>query len=108
MKEPTQASAPATISLKGQGGPTPEDVAAASKLPQADQAKMINSMVDGLANKLKANPDDPDGWAKLIRSRVVLGQKDLAKSDLNLARKQFASKPDTLKGVNALATELGL
>jgi cytochrome c-type biogenesis protein CcmH len=108
MKEPTQASPATTISLKGQGGPTPEDVATASKLPPADQSKMIDGMVTGLANKLKANPDDPDGWVKLIRSRVVLGQKDMAKSDMALARKQFAGKPDILKGINALETELGL
>jgi cytochrome c-type biogenesis protein CcmH len=83
-------------------------VATASKLPPADQSKMIDGMVTGLANKLKANPDDPDGWVKLIRSRVVLGQKDMAKSDMALARKQFAGKPDILKGINALETELGL
>ncbi len=34
----------------------------------------IAMMVDGLARKLAANPENPDGWAMLARSQVVLGR----------------------------------
>ena len=34
----------------------------------------IGMMVDGLAKKLAANPDDADGWGMLARSLVVLGR----------------------------------
>lgn len=89
-------------------GPDAATVAAAQKLPAADQQSMINGMVDGLAAKLQANPDNVDGWVKLIRSRVVLKDKARAKDDLGMARKAFASKPDKLAQINSLAAELGL
>ena len=45
-----------------------------------DQQAMIRSMVDGLDQKLAANPDNLDGWLRLIRARVVLGDTDKAKA----------------------------
>ena len=104
LKEQSAAPVAAAIS----GGPTPAQMTAASALPQADQAQMIDGMVEGLAAKLQANPDDVDGWGKLIRSRVVMGQAGKAKDDLAMARKQFAGQPDKLANINALASELGL
>ena len=89
-------------------GPDAATVAAAEKLPAVDQRSMIDGMVEGLASKLKANPDNVDGWVKLIRSRVVLKENAKAKDDLALARKAFASKPDKLAQINTLAAELGL
>lgn len=90
------------------GGPDAAAVAAAQKLPAAEQQTMINGMVDGLAAKLQANPDNIDGWVKLIRSRVVLKDKARARDDLGMARKAFASQPGKLAQINALASELGL
>ena len=89
-------------------GPDAATIAAAEKLPATEQRSMIDGMVEGLASKLKANPDNVDGWIKLIRSRVVLKENAKAKDDLALARKTFASKPDKLAQINALAAELGL
>jgi cytochrome c-type biogenesis protein CcmH len=42
-------------------------------------------MVDKLAAKLEANPDDADGWRKLARAYQVLGEPDKAKSALDRA-----------------------
>ncbi len=39
---------------------------------------MINRMVNGLAEKLKTNRRDKDGWLKLIRAYQILGRKDEA------------------------------
>jgi cytochrome c-type biogenesis protein CcmH len=89
-------------------GPDAAAIATAGKLPAADQRSMIDGMVEGLATKLKANPDNVDGWVKLIRSRVVLKDNARAKDDLGMARKAFASKPDKLGQINSLAAELGL
>jgi cytochrome c-type biogenesis protein CcmH len=50
-----------------------------------EQAEMIRGMVDKLAAKLEANPDDADGWRKLARAYQVLGQPDKAKSALERA-----------------------
>ena len=50
-----------------------------------EQAEMIRGMVEKLAAKLEANPDDADGWRKLARAYQVLGQPDKAKSALDRA-----------------------
>jgi len=44
--------------------------------PQAGptgQQAMIQGMVDRLAAQLKSQPRDADGWVRLMRSRMVLG-----------------------------------
>ncbi len=101
-------SASLTPGMAPLSGPNPAQVAAASSLPLTDQQSMIDGMVNGLAAKLKANPNDAEGWLKLIRSRVVLKDMPQAKADLATARKTFASQPAKLAQVNALASELGL
>lgn len=88
--------------------PDSAQVAAATALPVAQQQSMIDGMVNGLAAKLKANPNDVDGWLKLIRSRVVLKDSPNARNDLAMARKIFAAEPVKLSQINALAGELGL
>ena len=65
-----QASAPATPR-----GPTPEDVRNAQGLPPGDQQAMIRGMVDGLAARLKDNPNDREGWLRLGRSYAVLNRQ---------------------------------
>src|SRR5437588_814337 len=47
--------------------------AAADASPQERQA-MIDAMVERLAARLAAQPDDVDGWARLGRSYMVLDQ----------------------------------
>lgn len=42
--------------------------------PHATNADQIGTMVDKLAGRLKANPDDAAGWAMLARSYGVLGR----------------------------------
>jgi cytochrome c-type biogenesis protein CcmH len=39
---------------------------------------MIRSMVDRLAERLKDNPDDAEGWVRLGRAREVLNDKPAA------------------------------
>lgn len=49
--------------------------------PQATRTagkEQIQKMVDNLAEKLQANPDNPQGWAMLGRSYKVLGRYDEA------------------------------
>jgi cytochrome c-type biogenesis protein CcmH len=106
--KPAGKAKPVAALPAGSPGPDAAAMQAASKLPPAQQEGMINSMVDGLAAKLQANPDNVDGWVKLIRSRVVLDDRVRAKDNLAMARKVFADKPEKLGTINALATELGL
>ena len=46
---------------------------------------MINNMVEGLAAKLKDNPNDLNGWLRLSRSYKVLGKLEKSKQALKRA-----------------------
>jgi cytochrome c-type biogenesis protein CcmH len=59
---------------QGTSGPAPEQIAAAQSMTPADQAAMVEGMVSGLAERLTTQPDDAEGWLRLIRSYVVLGR----------------------------------
>ncbi len=59
-------------------GPDEAAVAAASELSDEARAAMIDGMVAGLEQRLKDDPDDIDGWMRLIRSYSVLGNEEKA------------------------------
>jgi len=63
----------------------------------ADEAAFIQSMVDRLAARLKTQPDDPAGWARLIRAYGVLGQQDRRQAAMAEARRLFKDRPDALR-----------
>ena len=65
-------------------------------------------MVEGLATKLDANPDDFEGWLRLVRAYAVLGRKDDANRALADARKNIEKDNDKQARLDALADELGL
>ncbi len=71
---------------KPQKGPSGADIAAASEMSAEDRNSMIAGMVDGLAKRLAASPRDEEGWLKLMKSRMVLGQKEAASESLALAQ----------------------
>ena len=89
-------------------GPSPDDVAAAQTMSPADRQTMIESMVQGLANRLDQKGDDLAGWLKLVRAYTVLDRKDDALKALEKAKTQFSGNEDALRELDALATELGL
>jgi len=61
-----------------QPGPSAADVEAAGQMSAADRNTMIRSMVERLAERLKDNPDDLEGWRRLARSYQVLGESEKA------------------------------
>lgn len=71
--------------------------------PAAANDPMIRGMVASLAARLEQSPDDPEGWARLIRSYRVLGDTRAADAALVRARRLFASRPDALAVVEAQA-----
>ena len=54
-----------------QSGGAEEAIAA---LPEEERRRMIEGMVAGLAERLKSEPDNPEGWRMLARSYHVLGR----------------------------------
>lgn len=56
---------------------TADDQAAAiAAMPEDERRAMIASMVEGLAARLAAEPEDSDGWRMLARSYGVLGRHE--------------------------------
>ena len=86
-------------------GPTRDQMQSASQLPPGQQQAMIDGMVQGLADKLKANPKNPDGWIMLMRSYVQLGRNRDAQAALESAK---AANPDAASALDSAARELGL
>ena len=59
-------------------GPSAADVAAAGSMSEKDRGDMIRGMVARLADRLKENGDDIEGWERLLRAYMVLGERDKA------------------------------
>jgi len=93
---------------KPPGEPSAEQIAAYQAMPPQDRETAIRSMVDGLAARLESSPRDPDGWARLMRSRVVLGEKDVAATALRKALDVFKDDAAASGKITAAANELGL
>lgn len=47
---------------------------AIAALPPEERAAAIEAMVEGLAMRLEAEPDNPDGWRMLARSYAAMGR----------------------------------
>ncbi len=90
------------------GGPTAADVKAAGQMSASDRMAMIEGMVAQLAAKLDADPADGAGWARLVRSYMVLGKTDEAKAALAKARSALAGDATALAGVNDAAKAAGV
>jgi cytochrome c-type biogenesis protein CcmH len=73
------------------------------QLPPGQMA-FIRSMVASQAADLKAHPDNPDGWARLVRSYGVLGDPVAQAQALAAAERQFAKRPDVIARIKAEAT----
>ncbi len=90
------------------GGPTTEDVAAAETMNSGDRQQMIRGMVESLDAKLSADPDNFEGWMRLVRSYAVLNDKDRAATALKRGLAAFPASGDQGKQLLALGKELGI
>jgi cytochrome c-type biogenesis protein CcmH len=99
---------PKTAKGKVTSGPTQEQADAASQMSEGDRLAMIEGMVSGLSEKLKANPDDVESWQRLMRSYVVLQKEDDAKRAFADAQKAFKDNEEKLAAIRTFAKELGL
>jgi cytochrome c-type biogenesis protein CcmH len=99
----TGAPAPAAAA-----GPSDSDVAAAANTSDDQRATMIRGMVSRLADRLRADGGDVEGWMRLVRDYVMLGERDKAKDAAADARRALASRPDDVKRIDDLAKGLGI
>lgn len=75
-------------------GPSAEDIEAASQMSAEEQQEFIRSMVDGLADRLKDEPGDLQGWLQLARSYAMLGERENALEALQAAQPLTAALPE--------------
>jgi cytochrome c-type biogenesis protein CcmH len=96
--------------LGGSTAPVLSDdtMAAAKDMNEADRGAMIRGMVERLATRLKQNGDDVEGWLRLVRAYMVMGDRDSAKSALTDARQAVANDAERLKQLNEGLKNLGL
>jgi cytochrome c-type biogenesis protein CcmH len=97
-----------TASGAGGAGPSEEQVAASSDLSAEQRKLMIQGMVDRLAERLHNDGSDVDGWLRLVRSYMVLGQADKARAAVADARRALAADPTKLRRLDDLVKGLGL
>jgi cytochrome c-type biogenesis protein CcmH len=99
---------PAPQAAPAQPGPSAADVAAASGMSEAERGEMVRGMVARLADKLKSDGSDVEGWLRLVRAYMVLGDRDKATAAAGDARRALAADPDKVRRVDELAKGLGL
>jgi cytochrome c-type biogenesis protein CcmH len=69
---------------------------------------MVRGMVERLAERLKRDGSDLDGWLRLVRAYTVLGDRDKARAAASDARRALASDPDKVRRLDDLVKGLGL
>jgi cytochrome c-type biogenesis protein CcmH len=90
-------------------GPALSDatIAAANGMAENDREAMIRSMVDRLASRLKQNGDDVEGWLRLVRAYVVMGDREKARGAQADAREAVANDAERLRELNEGLKKLG-
>ncbi|MEQ8402873.1 MAG: c-type cytochrome biogenesis protein CcmI [Roseitalea porphyridii] len=85
-----------------------ETIEQVGELDEGERGAMIEGMVASLDERLRAEPDDLEGWKRLIRARIVLDQPEALRDALERARAAFEDRPDALDDLRAFASGLGL
>ena len=89
-------------------GPTAEDIAAAGAMSEKDRGDMIRTMVTRLADRVKENGTDVEGWQRLLRAYLVLGEREKATSAADAAKRALANDAEKLRRIEDTIKSLGL
>lgn len=89
-------------------GPSAADVAAANEMTPEQRNEMVRGMVARLAERLKQEGSDVDGWLRLLRAYMVLGEPDKARAAAGDARRALAGEPEKIRQIDELIKGLGL
>lgn len=85
-----------------------DTIAAAKDMTEGDRNAMIRGMVDRLATRLKDNGNDVEGWLRLVRAYMLLGERDKAQAALIDARGAVGNDAARLQLLNDGLKSLGL
>jgi cytochrome c-type biogenesis protein CcmH len=89
-------------------GPSTQDMEAAAAMDPKARSEMIRGMVSRLADRLKTEGNDIDGWLRLVRAYMVLGDREKALAAATDARRALASDPENVRRIDDLVKGLGL
>ncbi len=89
-------------------GPNADDLAAAEKMTPADREAMVRGMVEGLAAKLKQDGSDAQGWLRLVRAYMVLGDEAKAQGTAAEARIALNADEARLRQLNDGLKDIGV
>jgi cytochrome c-type biogenesis protein CcmH len=90
-------------------GPSEEQIAAAADLSPDQRGVMVRGMVERLSQRLHQDDgSDVEGWMRLVRSYVMLGEPDKARAAAVDGRRALASDPAKLRRLNELIKGLGI
>ena len=92
----------------GTSGPSREQIEAAADMSDADRTAMIETMVAGLDEKLRENPQDPQGWTRLVRSYVMLDKTEAASDAVKRGILALGEGSDEATALSAFAGSLGI
>lgn len=105
---PPPRQAPPSAATAAIPGPTREQMEAAKGIPPSQQDEMVRAMVDRLANRLRQNPRNAEGWIQLMRSRMVLNDPSAARDALRSGLAAFEGDAATQARLRTAAGELGV
>lgn len=71
-----------------------------------EQLEFVEERVGQLAARLDEDPNDPEGWAQLITSYIVLGRNEEALASLSTAREFFTGNAEALAIIDGAAAPL--
>ena len=90
------------------GGPSADDMAAAADMAPAERERAVRGMVERLAARLNEDGTDVDGWLRLMRAYMVLGERGKAQAAAAAARRALSNEPDKLRRIEDGAKNFGL
>lgn len=105
---PDQRPAPAPPQVGEGDGPAGPGAAAVGAMAPEEREQFVNQMVEKLAERLKTETTDLEGWLKLVRAYKVLGRDGDATAALATARKSLSADQKAISALDGLAKELGL
>src|SRR6516162_9822287 len=88
--------------------PSSADISAAADMSAGARRDMIRGMVARLADRLHDNGADVEGWLRLVRAYVVLGDRTKAKDAAAEAKRALGERPDDIRRIDDLVKGLGL
>ena len=96
------------VEAPASSGPSAQDMEAAAGMEPQARSEMIQGMVARLAERLKTEGNDVEGWLRLVRAYMVLGDRDKARDAATDARRALAGDADKLRRIDDLIKGLDL